>query len=40
MQWEYFEKFMRKEAQADEDLLSILNAPAGEWRPFEKQSFN
>ena len=26
-----------EEAQADEDLLSRLNAPAGEWRPFDKQ---
>ena len=28
----------RGEAQAaDEDLLSMLSAPAGEWCPFEKQ---
>ena len=26
-----------EEAQADEDLLSMLSAPAGEWCPFEKQ---
>ena len=28
---------MAEEAQADEGLLSMLSAPAGEWRPFEKQ---
>ena len=38
--WEPLKSTCREaeEAQGDEDLLSILSAPAGEWRPFEKQS--
>ena len=37
--WEPLKSAFRwaEEAQADEDLLSILSAPAGEWCPFEKQ---
>ena len=39
--WEPLKSAFRwaEEAQADEDLLSMLSAPAGEWCPFEKQPF-
>ena len=37
--WEPLKSAFRwaEEAQAEEDLLSILSAPAGEWCPFENQ---
>ena len=37
--WEPLKSAFRwaEEAQADEDLLSMWSAPAGEWCPFEKQ---